>query len=80
METELIQDFTKLLKRANYFPLSADSLERAFAEKSLIELKTSVNFNDFQQMVCYSRGDIYKNVYDNKLFKQLSNFKKSLYF
>lgn len=36
METELIQDFTKLLKRANYFSLSADSLERAFAEKSLI--------------------------------------------
>lgn len=72
METELVQDFTKLLKRANYFPLSADSLERAFAEKSLIELKTSVNFNDFQQMVCYCRGDIYKIVYTKKFFKKIA--------
>lgn len=72
METELVQDFTQLLKRANYFPLSADSLERAFAEKSLIELKTSVNFNDFQQMVCYCRGDIYKIVYTKKFFKKIA--------
>ncbi len=72
METELVQDFTKLLKRANYFPLSGDSLERAFAEKSLIELKTSVNFNDFQQMVCYCRGDIYKIVYTKKFFKKIA--------
>jgi len=33
---------------------------RAFKEKSLLELNTQVDFNDFDCMVCYCRGDTYK--------------------
>ena len=71
METQLVEDFSKLLERANYFPLSADSLQRAFEEKSLIELKTDVDFNDFERMVCYCRGDIYQLTYTKKFFKKI---------
>ncbi len=72
MENQLVEDFSHLLERANYFPLSSDSLQRSFEEKSLIELKTDVNFNDFERMVCYCRGDIYKVTYTKKLFKQVT--------
>lgn len=71
METQLTQDFTQLLERANYFPLSAESLQRAFQEKSLIELKTDVDFNDFERMVCYCRGDIYHVNYQKKFFRKV---------
>jgi len=71
METELVEDFSQLLEQANYFPLSADSLHRAFEEGSLIELKTDVDFNDFERMVCYCRGDIYKVTYTKKWFKKV---------
>jgi hypothetical protein len=71
METQLTQDFTQLLERANYFPLSADSLQRAFQEKSLIELRTDVDFNEFDRMVCYCRGDIYDVTYTKKWFRKI---------
>ena len=71
MEHKLVEDFSHLLERANYFPLSGDSLQRAFEEKSLIELKTDVNFNDFDRIVCYCRGDIYQVTYTTKLFKKV---------
>jgi hypothetical protein len=71
METQLTQDFTQLLERANYFPLSADSLQRAFQEKSLIELRTDVDFNEFDRMVCYCRGDIYDVTYTKKWLRKI---------
>src|SRR5919202_1056138 len=49
-EATLIADLKTILERANYFPLSTASLQRALAQKSLIELKTSVDFNDFDQV------------------------------
>lgn len=71
MEVNLVEDFKAILERANYVPLSQASLERAFEKKSLIELKTSVDFNDFEQMVCYCRGDIYKIAWVKKFFRRV---------
>ncbi|QIZ73432.1 TMEM143 family protein [Oxynema aestuarii] len=71
MEYGLVEDLKTLLKRANYVPLSPESLQRAFREKSLIELQTDVDFDDFDQMVCYCRGDIYKMATIRQLFRSV---------
>jgi hypothetical protein len=70
MESMLVADFKSILDKANYVPLSQESLQRAFEERSLIELKTNVDFNDFEQMVCYCRGDIYKIAKIKKFFRK----------
>lgn len=70
MESMLVADFKSILERANYVSLSQDSLERAFEGRSLIELKTNVDFNDFEQMVCYCRGDIHKAAWVKKFFRK----------
>ncbi|MBE9129410.1 MULTISPECIES: TMEM143 family protein [unclassified Coleofasciculus] len=71
METKVVDDFKSILERANYVPLSPASLQRAFEEKSLIHLKTKVELKDFDQMVCYCRGDIYKLIQVKKFFKKV---------
>lgn len=71
MEARVVADFQTILERANYIPLSRNSLQRALKKKSLISLRTSVDFNDFDSMVCYWRGDIYKIDYIKKLFRKI---------
>ncbi|NJP04943.1 MAG: DUF3754 domain-containing protein [Chloroflexaceae bacterium] len=59
MEQQLVQAFEKVLKQANYTPLSSDDLQGAFASESLITLKTSVDFDDYEHVIFYFRGDNY---------------------
>lgn len=56
-EDELIDTFTAILKQANYYPVSQLTLQKALEEGSLFDLKTEVDFTDFEQMICYCRGD-----------------------
>lgn len=67
-EYQMVRDLETLLESANYVPLPKSSLKRAFDEKSLIALKTDVDFREFDQMVCYCRGDIYKMASVKKWF------------
>ena len=62
MEAKVINEFKYLLERANYIPLPDSVIQEALSEKSLINLKTEVDFNDFAQFVAYYRGDTYKNI------------------
>lgn len=68
MQKELLQDFEYVLERANYVEISHASLERAMTQKSLVDVKTDVDLNDFEQISCYCRGDIYKTVEEGKFF------------
>lgn len=68
---ELTFHFEELLKKANYLPLSSETLEKAFQKKTLIELNTEVNLDDFEEIICYCRGDIYKEVLVKKWFKKV---------
>ncbi|WP_353737217.1 MULTISPECIES: TMEM143 family protein [unclassified Moorena] len=68
-ETKLISTLTTLLKSANYFSLPKNILEQAVSEHSLIELKTEIDFDDFEELVCYGRGDKSKIYFLNKLLK-----------
>jgi hypothetical protein len=67
-EQQLIEDFQALLERANYIPISTESLQRAIEERSLIDVVTKVNFDDFEQSICYCRGDVYEIVQEKKFF------------
>ncbi len=58
-QANLISAFETVLERANYQPLSQQDLELAFKEKSLVPLNTQVDFDDFEHMVCYHRGDVF---------------------
>ncbi|NET17081.1 MAG: DUF3754 domain-containing protein [Okeania sp. SIO1H6] len=71
MKTKVVQSFEKILEQGNFFPISHASLERAFQETSLIELKTDINFDDFEEMICYCRGDIYKTIKVKNFFRKI---------
>ncbi len=70
MKAKVVDAFEKILEKGNYFPISKASLERAFQEISLIELKTDINFDEFEEMICYCRGDIYKTITIKKIFRE----------
>jgi len=56
-ELDFVTTFESILQQANYFPLSKRDLEKALLEDSVFDLKTEVNFDDFEQMICYCQGD-----------------------
>ena len=65
----LIADITTVLEKANYFPLSEGVLKRALADDSLFDLKTEVDFNDFEEMLCYCQGDTHKKIKVKKFWR-----------
>ena len=56
-EDDLIDTFISILERANYYPISKSTLSKALVEGSLFDIKTEVDFDDFERMICYCRGD-----------------------
>jgi hypothetical protein len=68
MESNLLQDFRYILERANYIEIPLASLKRAMTQRSLVDVKTDVDFKDFEQISCYCRGDIYKTIEEGKFF------------
>jgi len=56
-EDSLIDTFESILKRANYYPISKKAIAKALLEDSLFDLKTEVDFDDFDRMICYCRGE-----------------------
>ncbi|MGB3494817.1 MAG: TMEM143 family protein [Elainellaceae cyanobacterium] len=70
MQTNLLRAFQIILESANYCPLSSQMLQDAFEESSLIDLKTAVDFEDFDTVLCYYRGDIFKTLSFKKFFRK----------
>ncbi|MGK7897220.1 MAG: TMEM143 family protein [Xenococcus sp. (in: cyanobacteria)] len=71
MGQELIDNFIKVLEKANYRYLSKHDLTKAFAENSLFDLKTEVNFSDFERVLCYTRGDSHQKISVRKLWRKI---------
>ena len=63
---ELLKHFRQLLEQANYTEVSQANLAKAFQKRTLLKLDTVVDFNDFEDMVCYYRGDIDKIIEQKK--------------
>jgi len=71
-ENNLIDTFETSLKQANYYPISKSEIEKALLEDSVFDLKTEVDFDDFDRMVCYCRGEKIENITVKKwIFKKV---------
>ena len=68
MEAKVVDAFKHILERANYIPLPESIVQHALGEKSLINLRTKVDFNDFSQVLYYYRGDTDKTIKVKKIF------------
>jgi len=71
MEAALTETFQTLLESANYFPLDEATLQQTFEQKALIDLKTKVDFEDFDRMLLYCRGDVCKEIWVKRWFKRV---------
>ena len=68
MAEQLKQAVEFALQSANYTPLSQNDLELALEQESLITLKTEVDFEDFDQLLIYYRGDVFSKITITKFF------------
>ncbi|WP_372366542.1 TMEM143 family protein [Candidatus Uabimicrobium sp. HlEnr_7] len=71
MENDLVDVLRQVLKRANYSELTKEALEHALDAESLITLKMDVDFDDYEQMVFFHRGDSEETVQIKKMFKKI---------
>lgn len=55
-ESQLIDTLTTTLARANYEPLDWVAIMNAMRGSDLVDLKTEINFYDFEQILLYHRG------------------------
>ena len=53
----LVDQLTALAEDANFERIDADDLGRAFAEESLMKVRLEADFDDFEQIVFYRRGE-----------------------
>ncbi|MCB0208691.1 MAG: DUF3754 domain-containing protein, partial [Anaerolineae bacterium] len=70
-ELHLVETFKAVLERANFNPLSQIDLEQSFETASLVNLQTKVDFDDFDRMVFYHRGDVFTTTTMKKLFRKV---------
>ncbi|GAA6619710.1 TMEM143 family protein [Scytonema sp. NUACC26] len=68
MESKVVDSFHYILERANYIPLPELIVKQALNKKSLIDLKTQVDFEDFERFFCYYQGETTNTVLFKKLF------------
>lgn len=67
MELKVVNAFEHILERANYIPLPKSVVEESVGKASLIDLKTQIDFEDFERFLCYYQGDISKKISVKKL-------------
>ena len=53
----LVEELTALAEDANFERISTDDLGKAFTEESLVKVRLEADFDDFEQVVFYRRGE-----------------------
>jgi hypothetical protein len=56
-QQRLVDELTALAEDANFERISGDDLGRAFVEESLMKVRLEADFDDFEQVVFYRRGE-----------------------
>jgi len=56
-QQRLVGELTALAEDANFERISTDDLGRAFTEESLVKVRLEADFDDFEQVVFYRRGE-----------------------
>lgn len=68
MHAHLMQDFEKVLQRANYRKLTDEEWKKAKEQESLITLRMDVDMNDYESFTLYHRGSTKQTAEIKKLF------------
>ena len=56
-QQRLVDELAALAEDANFERISPDDLDRAFVEESLMKVRLEADFDDFEQVVFYRRGE-----------------------
>ena len=56
-QKRLVDGLTALAEDANFERIGTDDLDRAFVEESLMKVRLEADFDDFEQVVFYRRGE-----------------------
>ncbi|WP_028933672.1 TMEM143 family protein [Pseudonocardia spinosispora] len=56
-QERLVDELTSLAEAANFERVSSEDLDRAFTEESLMKVRLEADFDDFEQVVFYRRGE-----------------------
>lgn len=57
LQAEFLREMTALLDAANYERVTRDDLERSLGEASLFKIRLHVDFDDFEDVLLYRRGE-----------------------
>jgi hypothetical protein len=57
LQKELVTEMTAVLDAANFEKITARDLEQALAEESLFKIRLEVDFNDFEDVIFFRRGE-----------------------
>ncbi len=60
LHKELVTELTAVLNAANFEQITAEDLEQALAEESLFKIRLEVDFNDFDDVIFFRRGESVK--------------------
>jgi hypothetical protein len=68
MAKAVVNRFAAVLEQANYYPLSHEAIQQSIQERSLVQLHTEVDFEDFEEFLGYYRGDVNTTIPVKKFF------------
>ena len=69
-EQQVMDLIKTLAKRANFFEVTSDQIREAFESVTLIDLSTHVDLDDFDRVICFARGDVFKKTVVKRWFRK----------
>ena len=60
LQKQLVSEMTTVLNAANFEKITAEDLQQALAEESLFQIRLEVNFEDFEDVIFFRRGETVK--------------------
>ncbi len=77
LQKQLVAEMTEVLTAANFEKITAQDLKQALEEESLFQIRLEVNFDDFEDVIFFRRGESIK---EETLVKFFRLWKKSFKF
>ena len=60
LQKQLVSEMTAVLDAANYEKVTAEDLQQALGEESLFQIRLEVDFDDFEDVIFFRRGETIK--------------------
>jgi hypothetical protein len=76
-QKKLVSEMTAVLNAANFEKVTAEDLQQALAEESLFQIRLEVDFEDFEDVIFFRRGETIK---EETLIKFFGRSKKTFKF